>query len=362
MLESEYRVARLLDVTQNTNNRGSSDNIPTTVEAHVRRLLDGPAKYQLREAADLANMDIDSARRFWRAMGFPYIQNAESRLFTEYDVDVMRAHQDMVDLGRTDEDTQNSLIRAQSHLADRLVLWQYEALVEEAEARHGLDELSARYWVLDHIGEYEEFLVYQMKYAWRRHLASFLRRTEVELENLRAHNDVILLTRALGFVDLVAFTNRSGQLSPHQLVDFIQTFEFTCRDVISGLGARVVKMVGDAVLYIADDLATGAEVVSSIVDALHATPEMPEVRASLVWGGIVSRFGDVFGPNVNLASRLCAIAPEGGIVVDRETAEALRALNPHKYRLEENIGSELRGIGYIESARLTVMKDESAQD
>lgn len=322
----------------------------------MHRLLDGPAKYDLRQAADLANMDTDSARRFWRAMGFPYIQDPQTRLFTEYDVDVMRAHQDMVDLGRTDEDTQNSLIRGQSHLADRLVLWQYEALVEEAESRYGLDEVSARYWVLDHINEYEEFLVYQMKYAWRRHLASFLRRTEVELEDMRADSDMPL-TRALGFVDLVAFTDRSGRLSPHQLVDFVQTFEFTCRDVISGLGARVVKMVGDAVLYVADDLETGAEVVSEIVNALHATPNMPEVRASLVWGGIVSRFGDIFGPTVNLASRLTGIAPEGEIVVDRKTAEALLALDRDKYQISENFGSELQGFGYIESAILRVVPD-----
>ncbi|MBB3025915.1 hypothetical protein FB477_001866, partial [Trueperella pyogenes] len=46
-------------------------------------------------------------------------------------------------------------------------------------------------------------------------------------------------------------------------------------------------------------------------------------------------------------------------VVDRSTAEALRALNPRKYLLEENLGSELRGIGFIESARLTVLPDSS---
>lgn len=349
-------------MTQSTTPQESPEDVPTTVETHVRRLLNGTAKYHLREAADLANMDTDSARRFWRAMGFPYIQNPETRLFTEYDVDVMRAHRDMIDRERTDEDTQNSLIRAQSHLADRLVLWQYEALVEEAESRYGLDEVAARYWVLDHIDEYEEFLVYQMKYAWRRHLASFLRRTEVELEDMRVDSEAMPLIRALGFVDLVAFTDRSGQLSPHQLVDFVQTFEFTCRDVISGLGARVVKMVGDAVLYVADDLETGAEVVSEVVNALHATPNMPEVRASLVWGGIVSRFGDVFGPNVNLASRLTGVAPEGEIVVDRKTAEALQALNREKYQLTENVGSELQGFGYIESAILRVLPDSEPQD
>ncbi|MFP7695712.1 adenylate/guanylate cyclase domain-containing protein [Trueperella sp. LYQ143] len=351
-------------MTQNTTESGCGEDEfaasaqPTTVERHVNRLLGGPAKYHLREAAELTGMDTDATRRFWRAMGFPYIQNIDTRQFTEYDIDVMRAHQEMVNEEKMDEDTQNSLIRAQSHLADRLVLWQYEALVEDAESRYDLDEVAARYWVLDHIDEYEEFLIYQMKYAWRRHLAAFVRRSEVELEDMRVDSDTMPLTRALGFVDLVSFTDRSGQLSPHQLVDFIQTFEFTCRDVISSLGARVVKMVGDAVLYIADDLATGAEVVSGIVDALHSTPNMPEVRASLVWGGIVSRFGDVFGPNVNLASRLCSVAPEGAILVDRGTAEALRELNPHKYQIVEFVAAELQGIGYIESARLYVAKEE----
>lgn len=327
----------------------------TTVEKHARRLLGGAPKYAVREAAELAGMDVDSVRRFWRAMGFPYIQDSEAVLFTEYDIDVMRAHQDLINREKTDEDTQNSLIRAQSHLADRMVLWQYEALVEDAESRYGLDEVSARYWVLDHIDEYEEFLVYQMKYAWRRHLTAFLRRTEAELEGMAlGTSDKMPLMRALGFVDLVSFTHRSGELSPHQLVDFIQTFEFTSRDVISSNGARVVKMVGDAVLYIADDLATGAKVVAEIVETLHETPGMPDVRASLVWGGVVSRFGDVFGPAVNLASRLCSIAPVGEIVVDRPTAEELLRIDDELYGIEPFGTPHLQGIGSIDAACLTV--------
>lgn len=165
------------------------------------------------------------------------------------------------------------------------------------------------------------------------------------------------LQRALGFVDLVSFTHRSGELSPHQLVDFIQTFEFTSRDVISSNGARVVKMVGDAVLYIADDLETGATVVSEIVDALHDTPGMPDVRASLVWGGVVSRFGDVFGPAVNLASRLCSIAPVGEILVDRPTADALTRLDESRYGVEPFGTPNLQGIGSIDVARLIVFNN-----
>ncbi|MFY9262247.1 MAG: adenylate/guanylate cyclase domain-containing protein [Actinomycetaceae bacterium] len=332
----------------------------TTVERHARRLLGGSSKYTVREAAELTGMDVDSVRRFWRAMGFPYIRDPERALFTEYDLDVMKAHQQLIVDGKTDEDTQNSLIRAQSHSADRMVLWQYEALVEEAETRYGIDEVSARYWVLDHIEEYEEFLVYQMKYAWRRHLAAFLRRTEVELEGMtHPDEDKMPLQRALGFVDLVSFTDRSGQLSPHQLVDFIQTFEFTSRDVISSHGARVVKMVGDAVLYVADELETGARVVHEIVGALKETPGMPDVRASLVWGGVVSRFGDVFGPSVNLASRLCSVAPVGGILVDRPTAEALARLNSNRYRTDSFRTSNLQGIGSVDAALLRVYEKRS---
>lgn len=336
-------------MTRTTPNNSEVQSL-STVERHAQRLLGGAPKYALAEAAELAGMDVDSVRRFWRAMGFPYIQDPQAVMFTEYDVDIMRAHQDFIDRGKTDEDTQNSLVRAQSHLLDRMVLWQYEALVEEAESRYGLDEVSARYWVLDHIDEYEEFLVYQMKYAWRRHLTAFLRRTEAELETMNpSRSDRMPLTRALGFVDLVSFTHRSGELSPHQLVDFIQTFEFTSRDVISSNGARVVKMVGDAVLYIADDLATGAKVVTEIVNILHETPGMPDVRASLTWGGVVSRFGDIFGPTVNLASRLCSVAPVGGILVDRSTAEALGALPAGGYLMEPYAQPNLQGIGVVET-------------
>ncbi|ADH93132.1 adenylate/guanylate cyclase domain-containing protein [Arcanobacterium haemolyticum] len=343
---------------QDTPGFGSDEEL-TTVEKHARRLLGGAPKYAIHQAAELAGMDVDSVRRFWRAMGFPYIRNSESVLFTEYDIDVMRAHQDFIERGKMDEDTQNSLVRAQSHLADRIVLWQYEALVEEAENRFGLDEVSARYWVLDHIQDYEQFLIYQTKYAWRRHLTAFLRRTEVELEGMSYNGaNVMPLTRAMGFVDLVSFTQRSGELSPHQLVDFIQTFEFTSRDVISAYGARVVKTVGDAVLYIADDLDVGATVVSEIVNALHKTPGMPDVRASLVWGGLVSRFGDVFGPNVNLASRLCSIAPVGGILVDRPTAEALKKLDDKAYLIEPFGSPDLQGIGSIDAAQLHVVRQE----
>lgn len=298
-------------------------------------------------------MSRESALRFWRAMSFPTIADLDQKLFTEYDVDVMRAHKDMIVNDKISEDALSSLIRGQSHLADRLVLWQYEALVDDLETRHNLDPISARYLVLDRIEEFEEFLVYQMKYAWRRHLSAFLRRSEVELEGMDySVADGATLQRALGFVDLVAFTDRSNQMAPPQLVDFIQTFEYAARDVITTKGARVVKTLGDAVLYVADDVSTGAEVVTEIVHALKSIPGMPDVRASLVWDKVVSRFGDIFGPAVNRASRLAGVGEPGQVLLDAPTARAVANLPGGKWTVTRGDSHDLQGLGWTETFEL----------
>ena len=339
------------------------DPEPPTVETRVERLIGGGEKYTLEEVTQLIGASERNVRRFWRAMGFPFIADAKEPVFTDYDLSMLRAHIDLMDRGLADSDTINSLVRAQSHFADRLVLWQFEALVEENEARFDLDDMEARQWLLEHINVYEDFLKDQMEYAWRRHMAALMRRNVAEMEDLRRgdsplESDAIERQRAMGFVDLVSFTHTSGQLSPHALVDFVRTFEFTCRDVVSTYGARVVKMVGDAVLFVADNLATGAAVVDHVVKALKESPNMPDVRASLVWGDVVSRFGDIFGPSVNLASRLCNVAPVNGILVDHSTAEALYQMDPEGFSIQPYDIPELEGIGTINAAQVTVLKEQ----
>ena len=42
-----------------------------------------------------------------------------------------------------------------------------------------------------------------------------------------------------------------------------------------------------------------------------------------MWGRVLSRFGDVFGPRVALAARLCDEAGPGRVLVDEQTAAVL---------------------------------------
>ena len=53
-------------------------------------------------------------------------------------------------------------------------------------------------------------------------------------------------------------------------------------------------------------------------------PADPPLRGGLAYGPVLPRLGDVYGPVVNLASRLCGLARPGSLLVDREAARALR--------------------------------------
>ncbi len=329
----------------------------STVERYVERLLGGRALYTLDEAAEKAGMDVDLARRFWLSMGFPTIREEEdTRVFTEDDVLAMSRHQEALAGGLLSVETMNSLIRAESHMSDRLVLWQFETLVQHAMNEHKLDGVSARFWVLDHFEDYQMFLHNQMDYAWRRHIAALMRRSEAEASQMdQLGNSGEELQRALGFVDMVAFTNRSNELRATELVRLIEVFEHTCRDIIAARGARVVKTIGDAFLFIADDLVTGAETATAIVETLRSESGMLPVRASLVWGGVVSRFGDIFGRKVNLASRLVDIAVPGSVYTDQETAEILRQLKLGRFTLVPAGSPDLKGYGRINAVELRRM-------
>jgi adenylate cyclase len=103
----------------------------------------------------------------------------------------------------------------------------------------------------------------------------------------------------------------------------------------------VVKTLGDAVLFVADDVVGAAEVALETVAAHEADESLPEVRAGVAMGPVLTRLGDVFGDPVNLASRLSDEARPSSVLVDRTVAEALSD-NP-SYRLQRLSQRTVRG-------------------
>lgn len=326
-----------------------------TVSKYAPMLLGGSMTISARQLAERSGTSIERVADYWSSMGFQR-PDPDALVFTERDLEVYRKWNELVDSGAIDLATSRSLLRANSHLADRLSLWQFEALVEDAIRRLGLDDTTARMYVLDHMRERVPAFEHMFLHSWQRQMESLLTRLDKEVAQ-RGHEDSkarFPLNRSLGFVDMVSYTSSSAILGG-AVVELIERFEDESRQAVTEAGGRIVKTIGDAVLYIADDLATGLRVATSLIERLSADDRILPVRASFVRGDVFSRSGDVFGPIVNLASRLVDIAPVGKILTDPTTAAAIAAgKGGDGYRLEEFPSAELRGFGPISPYVLSV--------
>ncbi|WP_370449916.1 adenylate/guanylate cyclase domain-containing protein [Cellulomonas sp. PhB143] len=328
----------------------------STAERLDEVLLGGPRTLALDDLAQDAHLDADAVADYWRWLGLPVTDPADPH-FTEADAQALREISALFAREELDERIQTTLVRSMGHTTERLALWQVEALVEHMSRRFGLDDTSARLLVLDRLPDLAPVLERQLLHAWRRQLAAVAGRFAVEFSGARAAEDDsarLPLPRAVGFADIVSFTKRTAGLGSAELAEFVQLFETGARDQITAAGGRVVKTIGDAVLFVADDPATGADVALALAEAPtlrgQGDVDVPPVRVSLVWGRVLSRFGDVFGTSVNLAARLTEIAEPSTVLVDPGTAERLR--HDRRFALTYEPAQELQGLGTVRPVRL----------
>lgn len=126
---------------------------------------------------------------------------------------------------------------------------------------------------------------------------------------------------AVGFVDIVGYTRLSASVSPDDLARFIRDFETRAIGLVADNGGRLVKLIGDEVMFVALDPGQAVAVAAAIVDAFGGTNAAP--RAGIAYGEVVALGGDYYGEVVNLASRITDQAVPGEVLVDEATASAM---------------------------------------
>jgi adenylate cyclase len=313
-----------------------------TREELQRVLLGDDPRHTSEVVAQAAGVDVPEARRLWRALGFP--DAGEQAAFTDADLHALSTLAAAVRGGAIDFDTAVRLTRAVGQTMARLADWQVATLaprVEQLEA--GPEATGSRIGsalrLADQVGApFEELIVY----AWRRHLAAAVTR----LEALGANDeDLHTVQVTVGFADLVSFTALSNEMDEDRIGDMVEIFESRCADVVAGRHGRVIKTLGDSVLFVSEDPVRAMEIALSIVEVIGKDQRLPDVRLGLATGAVVMRLGDVFGPPVNLAARLTGVARRNRVITDEATAERLpagdfdaRALPPRP----------LRGFGVVE--------------
>ncbi len=282
------------------------------------RILGGARRLRARDVAQRAGVSTFSARRFWRALGLPVVE-ADQVAFTEADVEALRLVSELVREDLLDEETALALTRAIGRSVDRLASWQVQLLGESyTDAEEGVANAVSRVSAL--APSMADALEPLISYAWRRHLSSAMRRFVTETA---PDTSVPMLRRSVCFADLVSFTRLVRRLPERELSGVVQRFETVTSDLITGSGGRVIKTVGDEVLFTAWPPSVAAEISLQIADQIGNDPQLPDVRIGIATGDVLARLGDVFGTTVNLASRMTTLAQPGHVVCDSVTAEAL---------------------------------------
>lgn len=300
-----------------------------------------PRRYTSHQVAEMAGVPFYRARRFWRALGLPNVPD-EAVEFTDSDVEALRTLVGMVTSGIYDEEhvllMARSLGRAMSRLADSQAELGVEALdqagVPLAERPRAWRRRAERV-----VPDLARLLVY----AWQRQLTAAAGRI--------AEQDMSAVRLAVGFADLVAFTRLSRQITASELARLIDGFEGRSADIVTSSGGRVVKTLGDSVLFVADRPDVAAEIALRLVEPNALGRDMPELRVGMAFGPVIWRMGDVFGTTVNLASRLTALSLPGTILADPEFAEELA--DAPTFRLREVNRLSVRGLGELAPFTIT---------
>ena len=303
-------------------------------------------KYTVAEVAERTGLDPDFAHRVIRALGLP-IAADDAIEYDDRDLEVAKTLRLLLDGGYAEEDLL-TVARTYGYALSRLSFAEVrlfkKAFVDPLrEQGSSEEELTAR---LDEaVPQMLDLLDTQMTAIHRRHLAVALQ--QVSSSSQEDGGELM----AAGFVDLVGFTRLSNDLESDDLEDLVSRFETLALDRCVEAGAEVVKVIGDAVMFVGSP-EVAARAALSIVTGAERDPELPEARAGLDHGPVKPLGGDYFGRPVNVAARLTSFARPGTVVASEELVEQLGGIDASA------IGrTRLKGVGTVRPYKINALED-----
>ncbi|MGH9091826.1 MAG: adenylate/guanylate cyclase domain-containing protein [Acidimicrobiales bacterium] len=284
-----------------------------------RLLVPAPRRYTAAEVAEATGLPLDLLQRFWRALGFLDVAE-DDPVFTDLDLRAVRLFQDMLRVGATDVDLALELAR---------VIGSSMARIAEAEVVPGTmalggggdDDVLAADAFAGMAGETIPAMTWLLEFVWRRHVQAVTRRTMLLRSRGLAPGAGPVL--AVGFADMVGFTLLSQHLEQHELAAVVRRFDEISHDMVTGLGGRVVKTIGDEAMFVVESAVAGARIGMGLAEAYAHDDLLSDVRVGLAVGPVLVHDGDYFGPTVNMAHRIVTIANPGTVLVTDEVHEQL---------------------------------------
>jgi adenylate cyclase len=323
---------------------------PERLYEELERAILGSARTLTRvQVAEQAGVPLERAVELWRALGFPGTESDTEARYSEADVEALRLVGWLVETGFINQAVEVTLVRSMGRSFARLAEWEIAELSAAALAGSMETDQSRLEELMTSLIPVVEDI---HTYVYRRHLANAAARMLL----LPGGDDGVRM--AVGFADIVGFTRRSRGLTQDELAELVETFEATSAAIVTNHRGRVIKTIGDEVLFVADDPVDAARIARALVET--EDEGFPEVRVGLAYGDVVSRLGDVFGPVVNIASRLTSVARPGRVLLDREMHEVLKPLTD-EFRVRRARTATVRGYSRLDTWALKAPKQPKAK-
>lgn len=283
-------------------------------------LLRGPRTMTRGEVQERTGFTPEHTSRLWTSLGFPATPD-DVRAFAEADVDALELSGRLLEEDTFDEAEELAVARALGQGLGRLAEWQ-ATLVRRTIADAGLAHDPDA--IVDAVEALVPTLEKLQSYVWRRHLAMTAGRMLSTLA--RAEEDGPPQNRVVvGFADIVGFTALSRTIDEVELRALLERFETVSTEIVARRHGRIVKTLGDEILFVCERVEDAVDIAFRLHDEVPDEEGRLALRVGLALGEVLPRYGDVYGPVVNIASRLTSEARPGTVLVDEDLTEALRS-------------------------------------
>jgi adenylate cyclase len=261
---------------------------------------------ELDAFAERSGVDPDLVRRFWRAFGLPVSDAAPVGVTA----DAAEALQFIVAMTPLlGEDVVLALARVVGQSVARMAEALSGAFRIGVEVPQRLTGTPQSQVVDDYTTVARDLLppfLEAVGAIFRRHLVV----VSYQLWSTDEEHAAVTLERTVGFADLVGSTEVLRTLSTKDFAETVRRFEEQAWDLVTRAGGRVVKLIGDEVMFVIEDPAQACDVGLTLVEA-SAQP----VRVGLAHGPVVGLYGDYYGDTVNLAARLVRAATPSTVLI-----------------------------------------------
>jgi adenylate cyclase len=137
-------------------------------------------------------------------------------------------------------------------------------------------------------------------------------------------------------------------MSVGELSSVLAEFDERVANVVHRGNGQVVKTIGDEAMFVTEGALDACRISLLLVEEF-GRGHLPPVRVGLAAGDVLSVFGDVYGPVVNLAARLVAATDPSTVLV----SEQVHADATELFRFEPLLPLTLKGFpGPVAAFRL----------